>query len=205
MKRRLLNLLTTLSLVLCLATAVLWPMSYWSYARFDGYQWASVRDRRQGTTMFRSSHETLATVAAGGAQFRTASYQAPERSVVEERTWYQSGRRLSGGGYPLSPSPGPGKIASVTALGFELIVCDYRGPAPTGASVIQNEFSVTLPLWFLVAAFATPPVLWARARRRRRLEAEAGKCPACGYDLRATPGCCPECGTAASVPDEVQT
>ncbi len=33
---------------------------------------------------------------------------------------------------------------------------------------------------------------WAHARRLRR---PAGRCPTCGYDLRATPSRCPECGT----------
>ena len=42
-----------------------------------------------------------------------------------------------------------------------------------------------------VAFFLSPP-----ARRRRRTR--RGLCPRCGYDLRATPDRCPECGAVPS-------
>jgi hypothetical protein len=51
-----------------------------------------------------------------------------------------------------------------------------------------------VPHWpFVVAAGLMPGarlLLWFRRRRRRR----TGHCSACGYDLRATPERCPECG-----------
>lgn len=40
---------------------------------------------------------------------------------------------------------------------------------------------------------ALPIAYWARAAARRRRDQR--RCAACGYDLRATPDRCPECGT----------
>jgi hypothetical protein len=57
----------------------------------------------------------------------------------------------------------------------------------------------TVPHWFLALLFAIPPALHLRAMiRSRRRRHRAGHCPTCGYDLRATPDRCPECGTESA-------
>ena len=60
------------------------------------------------------------------------------------------------------------------------------------------------PCEILATPFALPSLTWAvlayrREQRRKRIA--AGRCVACGYDLRASKGRCPECG-AASVEKE---
>jgi hypothetical protein len=54
----------------------------------------------------------------------------------------------------------------------------------------------TVPYWWAALATSLMPGLWVACRRRRR--PGVGMCRSCGYDLRATPGRCPECGTAAA-------
>ena len=60
-------------------------------------------------------------------------------------------------------------------------------------------FQIEVPFWPItlgVLAAAVRSELKWRRRSRQRL-ALLGLCPTCGYDLRASPERCPECGTAA--------
>ena len=61
-----------------------------------------------------------------------------------------------------------------------------------------NRTAILLPAWFLALLFSLLPALrlsrWIIDRRLNR----PGFCRQCGYDLRATPLRCPECGTVAS-------
>jgi len=64
----------------------------------------------------------------------------------------------------------------------------------------QSLRTVAIPYWFATIIFAISPGLRITGFLRRRRHLSSHRCPTCGYDLRATPARCPECGTLSSLP-----
>ena len=67
----------------------------------------------------------------------------------------------------------------------------YSGLRAAPVTVDYHFAYVVVPYWSLALLTAVLPSLRLRAHFRRPRN-RAGLCPACGYDLRATPGRCPE-------------
>jgi hypothetical protein len=66
----------------------------------------------------------------------------------------------------------------------------------------------SIPLQYIFAFCLPLPILWLAEMRKRSLinrwRAE-GRCLKCGYDLRATPERCPECGTIPPKKETIST
>jgi len=115
------------------------------------------------------------------------------------------------GGTSIQVSGGPGNLRPVSPIwglttghlpqpaGASLFgqtrLMGYRvtNPGPTPA----RTWVLIFPYWLVAIIFGVPvalSLLGQYRQRRRRRWARLGCCSACGYDLRATPDRCPECG-----------
>ena len=165
MTRRLLNLLTGLSLLLCGAVAALWVRSEF------------VMDRVV-------LNSTRNFVEFNGR--RGGLWLLWVREPIAGRLWVslEHERRPP---HPVIVRP----YTRLHPMGFSLHR-SVRGGMKPGVSTW-----VTAPYWFVMGLAAVPPLVRHSALRKRRGQRSRGLCPACGYDLRATPGRCPECGEAS--------
>jgi hypothetical protein len=99
----------------------------------------------------------------------------------DDAGWLHAGM-TSQAGWRFGSVPG-GMMSRVTANADFGIHIDSRG------------WFFASPLWVIAGLSLTPTVLTFAVRRHRSRQKAAGCCGTCGYDLRATPDRCPECGT----------
>jgi len=177
-KRRLLNLLTLLSLLLCVAVCVLWVRSHRYSVWYEYRRWDDGRDG--------PATEALLGIGGGsalvGLSFRVA--EGPPRAVPS-RAGTDWSRDTD------DPEDLADGINGRFGFGFERRRSQWRGTAYDG-------WHFAFPLWLPAMLLAIPPAAAVgRALRRRRPEGR-GLCRHCGYDLTGNvSGVCPECGVPA--------
>jgi hypothetical protein len=165
----------SLSLLLCVTTAVVWIRSYWVS---DAVMFANASGERgtqslSGTWVFVETNVPHRRPSLRWDRFDTAL-----TSVWENGSSPSLPNRL-GFGYRSSVFP----TANLQVPNLDPDVVLPR--------VIETRM-VLIPLWLPAALFAVLPA--ARLYRRIRPRYAGGLCPTCGYDLRASEGRCPECG-----------
>ena len=176
MRRRLLNLLTAVLLTACVAVAAAWVRGKWVS---DIFLYVTGGSRTSSQTTW------MAGNGAGGITLLMCHGSGSDIDSPGQPLGYQRLRRR-----PQYAGMPPEWASVVNGLGFAWFA---QKSNPYGGQ--QGMYGVIVPAWsvlMLLAAFPTARLLFCR---RRPL---AGTCHHCGYDLRATPGRCPECGTAGT-------
>ena len=184
MKRRLFNLLSIASLLMCLGTGVLWMTK--TVKRED----ALVEFSRPSPSVYPHSTYYLNLDNDGIGVSRSRAETPPIPGPYVSRDLISTPAILAW-------KRGFGRRLEVSEMGFVFLSGPGFGTDSHGQLWMDgHDLSCRVPCWLLMLIFALAPLFWCLLayRYRRRAKTMCGHCLTCGYDLRATPDRCPECG-----------
>jgi hypothetical protein len=169
-RRRLFNLAAAVSLLVCSVMLILWVRSY-SVCETLSYNRVTV-----------DNFELSDCFASWGGELAFIRWRSVTQWV--EHDGFGVGLDYSRPEGLVHPLADWDSTNGVLNLGFAA----HKTDDENGLRV-----NVVAPDWFLVVVFAVLPIVWLLSHLRPRLR-RPGRCTTCGYDLRATPDHCPECG-----------
>jgi hypothetical protein len=190
--RILLNALTALSLILFAATAALWVRSYYRADTFNlpFHVTGTSNDESTDERWFESVCGEL-HYARNRNRIKLISFSNPNPHKPRGIFWLTTAARRE---RTIDRYP-PSMKSRWTGLGFGIAGSKGGGTSPRGDLSAYEHTVLSIPHWF--AAFVFFAIAFPRLHRVARAirRHSRGLCPTCGYDLRATPERCPECGT----------
>ena len=187
--RRLFDLGAAASLALCVAACTLWVRSYW--VADHAVWWRLSKDQRTTRDDYYTDEEYLAARAIDEYHVASDSGIVWARDYPRSDTFDRWKPLQVFGGHPQDAPPFE-QPTFLRRWGFA-----YDGPLWS-----DGGRSIGVPHSALAATWAVLPAIWLSLmlrRRRRARRLARGRCPACGYDLRATPDQCPECGAVSAI------
>ena len=170
-----------MSLLLCVAVCVLWVRSY---RRFDDVVYCG-RYHVNNVCSYRGR----LFVQLGWSSTDLLARSSPPYSAGG---WFWDSLDVNGVRYPTADMSRGWRLGGFDASSRISKSLDASGRPDSGEHVI------IVPYWFLTLAALGMPTAWVRRRLLLAGRSSARLCPTCGYDLRATPERCPECGAEAS-------
>jgi hypothetical protein len=177
-------------LLACVVALVLWVRSRyggeWVLRETDNYRWA--------TSAMAYSSDGLIYIELSWR--RTDARPASAFRVVQTPPEWRHGRD--------SDRPDLRIPMGVRYDSWGFAFDAWRARNPRMSSLRWSRYRILFPHWAAAIVLGVPPlalILPLRAFVRKRRRVRRGQCLSCGYDLRATPGRCPECG---AVPEGVR-
>jgi hypothetical protein len=168
------------SLLLCVAACVLWLRSYWVGESLRKIHEKGLWDVAVSRGIFSVYHERIVDPNAsyvnydddGSDQYKLRHDSEPDPSVPDDG--------------PIRPGS-PDVILHYGSFR----IGRHDGTGSSWESII---WYVTVPCFVLAILLSILPLVLAASWIRQRRRNAEGNCPTCGYDLRASPERCPECG-----------
>jgi hypothetical protein len=192
MKRRLFNLLAGLSLLLCVATAGLWVRSWLA----TDHVWLDSEHPQElycdrGDVCF-AQWALPPAFAVTLLHKKVTSVDRQGQPIIYTGHWRFDHRPLGTD----KDRTGDHSFLGCKWSQYHNMTLLWEPNAPEKRFGIPgNDRFLSIPLWLVFLATAILPLGWAFRWHRMRTTLAMGCCQICGYDLRATPDRCPECGT----------
>ncbi|CAN5572732.1 hypothetical protein BH09PLA1_BH09PLA1_02870 [soil metagenome] len=172
MRRNVFAISASISAIACVAVTALWAVSYRTTCAFAALGFLATDPRFLQSEPLPTQRLTMVQCWKGSVSF--SRVYRPNAYIDEGWSFIT---------VPSRSTAGHSSLSNLVRFGFQ------NELAADGRTI-----SIRFPAWVLSLVCSVLPLIWLSPGYRRRVRKRLGLCERCGYDVRATPERCPECG-----------